>query len=86
MLDGLFLHRDELHALWDLSVLIDVPFAVTAARMAERDGSNPDPEHFSIRRYVIAQRRYFAACDPANRADLVIDNTDWDAPTLRQVR
>jgi uridine kinase len=41
VLDGLFLHRDELNDLWELSVFLDVPFDVTAARVAARDSSNP---------------------------------------------
>ncbi|MBF4995306.1 uridine kinase [Arthrobacter gandavensis] len=38
----MFLHRDELVAYWDASVFLDVPFTETAARMAVRNGSNPD--------------------------------------------
>jgi len=86
VLDGLFLHRDELHDLWELSVFLDVPFDVTAARMAAREGSNPDPHHPSMRRYVEAQRTYFKSCRPAKRADLVIDNSDWDRPALQADR
>jgi len=86
VLDGLFLHRDELYDLWELSVFLDVPFDVTAARMAARDGSNPDPHHPSMRRYVDAQRTYFKSCTPAKRADLVVDNSDWDHPALRAAR
>jgi len=83
VLDGLFLHRDELYDRWELSVFLDVPFDVTVARMAARDGSNPDPDHPSMRRYVEAQRTYFTSCTPATRADLVIDNSDWDRPVLQ---
>lgn len=82
MLDGLFLHRDELVGSWDLSVLLQVPFAVSAARMAARDGSYPDPTHLSVARYVRGQELYFAACRPWQRAELVVDATDLDAPTL----
>lgn len=85
VLDGLFLHRDELHQLWDLSVLLDVPFSETAKRMAARDGSSPDPAHPSMRRYVSAQQTYFRLCDPARRADMVIDNTDWRRPVVRRL-
>jgi uridine kinase len=60
VLDGLFLHRDELAGLWDLSVWLEVPFEVTAGRMAAR--------------YVESQRLYIAGCDPASRADFVIEN------------
>lgn len=80
VLDGLFLHRDELAGYWDFSIFLNVPFAVTASRMAARDGTHPDPEHPSMARYVEGQRLYFAACRPWERADLVIDNTDPDRP------
>jgi uridine kinase len=80
IVEGMFLHRDELADRWDLSVFLDVPFAVTARRMAERDGSNPDPEHPSMHRYVHGQRRYLATCGPERRATYVVDNTDPFAP------
>jgi len=82
VLDGIFLHRDELAGAWDLSVFLDVGFDETARRMAGRDGSEPDPEHPSLTRYVLAQRRYLAECRPRQRADLVIDNTVLAAPVL----
>jgi len=86
VLDGLFLHRDELAGLWDLAVFLHVPFPVSAARMAARDGSSPDPDHPSMARYVQGQQLYFAECSPWERADLVVDNTDWDVPVLTEVR
>jgi uridine kinase len=82
VVDGLFLHRDELAPAWDLSVLLDVPFAVTARRMAIRDGTNPDPDHPDLRRYVGAQHIYSAACAPRDRATFVVDNTDFDHPRI----
>ena len=75
IVEGMFLHREELVRRWDLSVFLDVPFIETARRMAERDGSNPDPAHPSMRRYVEGQRIYLATCRPHDRATLVIDNT-----------
>ncbi|MGW4943764.1 uridine kinase [Actinoplanes sp. NPDC004185] len=80
VVDGLFLHRDELAAYWDFSIFLTAPFAVTARRMARRDGTHPDPDHPSMARYVQGQRLYFAACRPWERADLVIDNSDIDRP------
>lgn len=85
LLDGIFLHRDELAGAWDLSIFLDVGFDETARRMARRDGSEPDPEHPSLARYLLAQRRYLAACRPGQRADVVIDNTALDAPVLVRV-
>ena len=82
VLDGMFLHRDELVGIWDASVLLDVPFTETCRRMALRDGSHPDPEHPSMRRYVEGQRIYLARSRPAERATVVIDNTDVGDPRV----
>ena len=78
IVDGLFLHREELRGFWDYSLFLDVPFEVTAARMAVRDGSgavHPNAVHPNRDRYVGGQQRYFAAADPAAHADLVLDNS-----------
>ena len=81
--EGMFLHRDELNRHWEHSLFLEVPFAETARRMALRDGTHPDPEHESMRRYVGGQRLYFAAAAPWNRADVVVDNTDPAHPCCR---
>lgn len=82
VVDGIFLQRDELVDEWDFAVFLDAPFVETARRMAERDGTDPDPEHPRTRRYVEGQRLYFAACDPHRRADVLIDNADFDFPRI----
>lgn len=82
VLDGLFLHRDELIEVWDLSVFLRVHFAVSVARLAARDGSHADPAHPSIARYVGGQQKYFAAAEPWQRAHVIVDATDLDAPAL----
>ena len=82
ILDGLFLHRDELVDAWDFSIFLDVAFEVSAARMAARDGSDHDPSAPSLQRYVRAQRHYLATCRPDQNATVIIDNTDLDRPLL----
>jgi uridine kinase len=82
VLDGMFLHRGELVDVWDVSVFLDVPFAETARRMAVRDGSDPDPDHPSLHRYVEGQRLYLRTCTPRERADVVVDNTDPAHPVV----
>ncbi|KAK5659292.1 hypothetical protein OQA88_1385 [Cercophora sp. LCS_1] len=73
IVDGLFLHREELDPTWDYSIFLDVPFTVTAKRMAVRDGTPvDDPSHG---RYVGGQRLYFTAADPASKASLIIENS-----------
>jgi uridine kinase len=68
VVEGMFLHRDELAGSWDVSVFLRVPFEVSVRRLSERDGSSPDPAHVSIARYVEGQRIYLSACEPERRA------------------
>lgn len=82
VLDGIFLHRDELIRYWDYSVYLHVEFEETFARMARRDGSDPDPSALSNRRYFEGQRLYLASCQPQQRASVVVDNTDLSAPHI----
>jgi uridine kinase len=79
---GIFLHRGELQDLWDLTVYLDVPFEVAFTRMARRDGRSPDPAAKENVRYSEGQRLYLAERDPASRAHLLVDNTDFANPTL----
>jgi uridine kinase len=85
VLDGLFLHRDELWELWDYSIFLDVAFAVSVARCAARGTSwaSPDVDDASNRRYVMGQRIYLSRCRPLRRATRVIDNNDLAAPAIR---
>ncbi len=62
-----------------------VPFEVTAKRMATPDGTVPDPQHASMRRYVEAQLLYFGESDPRRRASVVIDNAVIESPRLVRV-
>jgi uridine kinase len=86
IVDGIFLHRDETVGWWDYSIWLDVPFEVSIPRGAARGFGNPDPAHPSNRRYVEGQRIYMRECDPANRAAVVIDYADLEAPALRPGR
>ena len=75
LLDGIFLHRDELFALWDLSVFLRVSTETSLARNAAR-GGRPSG------RYTDGQRLYLTTCDPERRATIVIDNDDLAAPRV----
>ena len=86
LVDGLFLQRDELAGFFDRVVFLDVPFAVTAARMAIRDGTPADPDHPRMRRYVEGQRIYFRRCRPRERADVVIEHSDPLAPRITRTQ
>lgn len=73
VLDGIFLHRDEIRHFWDFSVFLKVPFSVSYQRMASRDGTDPNPEAESNRRYYHGQLFYLQHHRPEERANLVID-------------
>ena len=82
VVEGTFLHRDELAGFWDFSVYLDVPLAVGHRRLALREGLDPDPEHGPLRRYTQAQRLYFEAAAPWQRASVVLDTTDAGRPRV----
>ncbi len=82
VLDGIFLQRAELAERWDVTVWLEVPFEVTYARMAVRDGCPPDPDHPANARYRRGQALYLAEHDPVGRADVVVDNTDPTRPRV----
>ena len=63
--DGIFLHRPELRKYWDVSMFLDVAFAVSVARCAQRDGTSPDPAAAANRRYVEGQKLYLRNMRPA---------------------
>lgn len=78
LIDGIFLHRDELASLWDFSIYLSVPFDETFRRMSLRDGFDPNPLAASNHRYYEGQRIYLERCQPLTRADLVIHWTGAD--------
>ena len=86
LLDGIFLHRPEVADLWDASLWVEAPFAVSVPRGNARFGpvtaERADPDSALNERYVVAQRRYLAAVRPAEHATWVLDNTDLDRPRL----
>lgn len=82
LVEGAFLHRDELAAFWDFSIYLDVPFDETERRMAHRDGVPAGTVHELMRRYTEAQRIYFAVARPWERASVVVDNSDPARPRI----
>jgi uridine kinase len=89
IVDGSFLQRPELRGLWDEVVYLDVPFDVAMHRGLRRDAAAFGGEHNARtafeHRYHAAGRRYLRDVDPARRATVVVDNTDFDRPVLRRL-
>ena len=82
LFDGIFIQRPELRGSLDFIIFLDVDFQVNVARMAVRDGVNPDQDDPLVQRYVGGQQLYFETCQPQQQADVVIDNNDWSNPIL----
>lgn len=84
LVDGIFLHRSELDAVWDATVWVHAPFEVSVPRGNARFAGthDPDPEADANRRYVGGQRLYIAEVGPRARATWIWDNTELDRPTL----
>lgn len=80
LVDGVFLQRPELDVGWDLVVHLQVPDEQVLRRAALRDGPQALPLYRV--RYLPAQRLYEAECRPAERADVLLDNTDPAAPAV----
>lgn len=87
LFDGVFLLRPELADLWDFSIFVDVSFEETRRRAAERDATRFGSPEATLRRYdaryVPGQQLYFAEARPQEAADVVVENADFDHPTLR---
>jgi uridine kinase len=84
IVDGIFLHRPELRACWDLSIFLKADFKISMPRGAERD-QTPDAVNSdapAYQRYVGGQNRYLGECAPEQAADIVIDYNDLRAPKV----
>ncbi len=80
IVDGIFLNRPELRGIWNWSLWLDVPFEIAYARMALRDGCDPDPLAPSNRRYYEGQQLYLRDAQPVAAASAIVDNSDLAHP------
>ncbi len=84
IVDGVFAFRSEINDFWDLKIWIDVDPELSIERGVRRDtameGSNEAAEELHRGRYQGSERIYLVECDPIDRADIVIDNRNFEAP------
>ena len=79
LFDGIFLHRPELRAYWDVSIFLRVDWA---RNHRSRAAGGADPLDSHQRRYADGQALYFRECRPWEYATLIVDNDDLAAPYL----
>jgi uridine kinase len=88
IMDGIFLFRPELLNYWDIKIFLDVSFDVTLQRAIKRakERENIDSEQDIIdiynRRYIPGQRLYFQEAAPQEKANILIDNTNYENPVI----
>ncbi|MEU8225651.1 uridine kinase [Kribbella sp. NPDC048915] len=84
--DGAFLQRPELNDHWDLRIYVHVSFATVLRRGIARDQQWMDSpaaaEQRYRTRYIPGEQLYIKTVDPAERADLLVDNENPAAATL----
>jgi uridine kinase len=84
--DGGFLQRPELDPHWDLRIYLDVGFDEVLRRGIARDqrwmSSVAEAEHRYRTKYIPGERRYVDEIRPRDRAQVVVGNEDFSAPTL----
>ncbi len=87
IVDSVFAMRPEYDDYWDLRIWLDVPADLALARGIDRDTASEgraEAERLHEERYHASERIYIVEVDPKSRADVIVDNTDFDAP--RRVR
>ena len=82
LVDGIFIQRREVVLNLNCAIYLDVPFEETYKRLAARNGFDPDPDAPSNLRYTEAQRHYQSTRTPAERAGIVVENTDPASPSM----
>jgi uridine kinase len=86
--DGCFLLGPELDPYWDLRIYLDVSFETVLRRGIERDQAWMDgaaeAERRYLSKYIPGERLYVEEVDPASRAQIVIDNTDFNDPVMHR--
>lgn len=85
LVDGIFLGRPELDGCFDLWVYLVVSEEIAYERGVARDGTgsgDPAMRTRYRRRYLPGQAIYHREARPVERADILIDNDDLDAPSI----
>lgn len=84
--EGIFLQRPELLPHWDFSIFVEAGFDVTIERAFRRDRdlfeTKDKTQEIYEERYIPGQKLYLSTQRPAEKADVVVDNNDFDRPVL----
>jgi uridine kinase len=86
LVEGIFLFQDTLIPYFDVTIFLDAPFEVTFERMLVRDAnsieSQQEDQQLFEERYKAGQLFYLHEFTPKERADVVIDNSNFNDPKV----
>jgi uridine kinase len=88
IVDGVFAFRPPLDSCWDLRIWLHIDPELSIRRGIARDAQMEGAgraEMLHRDRYLAAETLYIAEHDPTSRADVVIDNSDFDRPVGQPV-
>ena len=84
--DGIFLFRAELLPYWDVKIFVDITFETCLQRALSRDLNLLGDRETIIcnyqQRYIPGQKLYFDLEHPHEKADIIIDNNDYQHPRI----
>jgi len=84
--EGVFIFRKELIPYIDYKIFIDIPLEECKKRALVRDmpvlGTEVMGKYDT--KYIPAQKRYLAEFPPADVADMIIDNLNWEYPVIKK--
>ena len=86
IVDSVFAFRPEYDDAWDFRIWLEIDADLSLARGVDRDGDREGRDEavqLHRDRYGAAEAIYIAEVNPRRRADVVIDNTDFDRPLVR---
>ena len=82
--EGVFLLREELSPYLDYTVFLEIPFEESQKRAKQRDTDDIVAKYDT--KYLPAQKKYLAKFPPDKHADIIIDNGNWEYPTIINIR
>jgi uridine kinase len=84
--EGVFLFRPEIDRYWDFRVFLEVSFETNLSRALKRDSYLFGTEDEILRRYreryIPGQQIYLENVMPQAKADVLIDNNDFEHPRI----
>jgi uridine kinase len=86
VVDGTFLFKEKLNDYWDFRIFVHTDFEIALKRGIKRDqarlGGESATEKRYLERYHKASMIYINDCNPMSKAQLIVNNNNFNAPDL----